>query len=272
MTNTSWTLSTRIDGAADKPVLLLGHSLGSSPAMWDEVVPHLVGDLRVVRYCLPGHGGAPVAPVDGPLTMSDVLGALARTLETLGIARAHLAGLSFGGLTALAAGIARPDWLSSIAVMSSGPATLPLDQWPAKAERVREEGTESLLDATFERWFTPDARAQHPRVWRAIRDDFAACADEGYAQCCEVLGATDLDERVGEITCPTLIISAENDGGLPFEAAESLAGRLGTPQSQRTLLKLPGLRHMSAVEAPEQVAHALLAHVTRADCRRSHEE
>lgn len=261
----SWTLQTTIDGPEDAPVLVLGHSLGSSHVMWDEVVAALADRVRIVRYDLPGHGGSQPAPVDRPLRMGDVTAALTRTLADLAIARYHLGGLSFGGLVALAMGIEAPAGLASVTVMGSGPVTEPLDQWPERARTVREDGTESLVDATFERWFTDRAHADHPQVWQAIRDAFIGCDDEGYAQVCEVLGTTDLNPCVERIAVPTLLVAAENDGALNLDNAPELARRIHTLATPVTILELADVKHMSAVERPGEVAAALADHLGVSD-------
>ncbi|MBZ8178387.1 alpha/beta fold hydrolase [Corynebacterium poyangense] len=266
----TWLLDTAVDGPAEAPTIVLGHSLGSSLTMWDEVVPLLSSDFQVVRYNLPGHGGAAVAPLDRPCTMADILAALARTLQHLGVVDFHLAGLSFGGATALAAGIAHaagdPDYhnLKSISVMSSGPVNAPLDQWSQKIATVRSSGTESLVDATFERWFSDNAAITHPEMVRKIREAFLECDDAGYAQICEVLGSTDLSNEVSSISVPTLLISAEHDGGLPWDKADELALKIAENSTPVRITKLAGVKHMSAVERPSEVAEALRGQVTAA--------
>lgn len=256
----SWLLDTTIDGpplSEGAPVLVLAHSLGSSSVMWEEVVDTLSEAFTIIRYNLPGHGGAPCAPLDRPCTMDDILGALQRTLAELDVRQYHLAGLSFGGATALAAGIAHLPGLSSITVMSSGPVNAPLDQWPDKIDTVRTQGTSALIDATFKRWFTDDAEVTHPATYSAIREAFLGCDDEGYAQVCEVLGSTDMSEQVSAIDNPVLLISAENDGALPWEKADDLAAAITRGGSDVTVLRLAEVKHMSAVERPQEVARAL---------------
>ncbi|MBD3689278.1 alpha/beta fold hydrolase [Nanchangia anserum] len=257
----TWTLKTTIDGPEDAPVLVLGHSLGSSHVMWDEVVAALADRVRVIRYDLPGHGGSAPAPLDRPMTMADVTAALTRTLADLGVERYHLAGLSFGGLTTLAMGTAAPAGLESIAVFGSGPVTAPLEQWPERAALVREQGAEGLIEATFERWFTKDARTEHADVWQRVRDAFAGCDREGYAQACEVLGSTDLSDDVAAIAVPTLLVAAENDGALNYDTAEPLARTIGAGATPVEVVRLADVKHMSAVERPREVAVALARHI-----------
>lgn len=257
----TWTLTTTCDGPDDAPVLVLGHSLGSSHVMWDEVVDDLADRVRVIRYDLPGHGGSAPAPLERPVTMGDITAALSRTLDDLGVERYHLAGLSFGGLVALAMGIAAPSALASIAVFGSGPVTPPLEGWADVAAFVRECGTAARLDDTFARWFTPEASREHESVWSAVREAFLACDDEGYAQMCEVLGSTDLTRGVERIKVPTLLVAAEGDGALNFSTAPELAERIRTLGTSVDIVELAGVKHMSAVERPREAARALARHI-----------
>lgn len=262
---TATTLATTVSGPEDAPVLVLGHSLGSSSVMWDGVAQELLDRVRLIRYDLPGHGRSPLLPLDRECRMPDILDALRHTLEGLGVQSFHLGGLSFGGLTALAAGCAHLPGLRSVTVMSSGPVTAPLSQWPEKIATVREHGTESLVDATFERWFSAEAPTTVAPALNAIRTAFCSCQDEGYAQVCEVLGATDLSAEVDRINVPTLLVSAEHDGGLPWEKADELAGMIRAGGTDVQVLRLAGVKHMSAVERPEEVAEALVRHVAAAE-------
>lgn len=245
--------------SGDAPTLVLGHSLGSSSVMWHDVVPHLREWARVVTYQLPGHGGSQPFHLDRAPMMPDVLDQLAATLQKLEVENYHLAGLSFGGLTALAAGVRGLPGLQSITVMSSGPVNAPLDQWSQKAATAREEGsTAGFVDDTFERWFTEDAPAD---AVARVREAFLACDPEGYAQACEVLGATDLTAEVRRIAVPTLLVSAENDGALPWEKADALAADIRLGGARVEVTKLDAVKHMSAVERPAEVAAALKGYV-----------
>lgn len=260
MSSQQWELGLTTDGPEGAPVLVLGHSLGSSHVMWDEVVPALTPHLRVVRYDLPGHGGTEPAPVHDPLTMGQLVAALLRSLDGIGVGTFHVAGLSLGGMVALATGELAPSRVLSITDMSSGPVNLPPRAWTDKAAAVRREGTEPLAGPTMERWFSEGFRTGRGRDWvDRIRGEFVSCSPEGYAQCCEVLSTTDLRPGLGAITAPVLLVSGQDDAALPWAAADDLAATIregACPDVE--VLRIPGVRHMSAVEEPAVVARALL--------------
>lgn len=255
---TAWKLPLTILGNEDAPALVLGHSLGSSHDMWESVIPLIRDDFYVVLYDLPGHGGTPIAPVDRELKMTDIVEALLGALDDHGVDTFHCAGLSLGGMVAMATAITHPQRVRSLTVMSAGPINGQPDQWYDKAGAVRRDGTASLVDATFERWFMPEfASGEGADRVEAIRRIFENCDDEGYAQCCEVLASTDMRGDVASIHTPTLLISAEEDGSLNWAGADELARTIRSGGATVQVARIPQARHMSAVEKPELVARAL---------------
>ena len=258
-----WQLSLTVDGPLDAPTLVLGHSLGSSHVMWDDVVAELVPRVRVVRYDLPGHGGSPAAPVAGRLSMDQLVAALVRTLDAAGIGAFHLGGLSLGGLTALCVAEAVPHRIPTLTVMSSGPVNLSPQAWIDKAAAVRAHGTASLVDATMDRWFSaPFSRGSGSAWVQRIRQVFLDCSDQGYAQCCEVLASADARPGLSSLPMPVTLVSAELDAALDWQGADALAQTLragSCPDVQ--VVRVTGAKHMSAVEQPHRVASALLDRV-----------
>ena len=67
---------------------------------------------RCLRYDARGHGRSQV--VDAPITIDDLADDLAGLLDALGVAQAHIVGLSLGGMTAQAFGVRHPDRAESL--------------------------------------------------------------------------------------------------------------------------------------------------------------
>lgn len=257
------TLSYEIEGPKDAPVLVLGSSLGSDRHMWDDVVPALK-DYRVLRYDFPGHGLSTAEKLDEVAT-PDLLGAaILEAVDAEGIDQFHAAGLSLGGMMSLWLTINHPERVKSLIMMSSGSVILPSDAWTQKAENVRKNGTESLVEDTLMRWFTPDFLHENgPRVERT-RKTFIDCDDEGYAQCCEVI--SNLDNRPGltSVKVPMTIIHAEYDGTLPPHEAKQLAAIIHNAGNENVQLHaVTDAAHQSAVERPEQVVSGVLEHMKK---------
>src|SRR5260370_19221802 len=89
----------RVDGPDDATTGVLGNSLGTDLGMWDPQVALLSQSLRVVRYDCRGHGASAVPA--GPYTIAQFGLDFLALLDTLQIERAHICGLSLGGVVAL---------------------------------------------------------------------------------------------------------------------------------------------------------------------------
>mgnify|MGYP002735267465 CR=1 FL=1 len=232
--------------------LVLGHALGADRHMWDEVLALLPNNLDVILWEQPGHGNSRLLQESKPSvnTTADVLAA---ALAELQVGQAHLAGLSLGGMTALAFAERHPGMLKSVSIMDAGPVLEPAEAWRQKATQVREEGLEPLVDGTMERWFTPDF-LDTPEVTRT-RETFLTTSPEGYAQCCEIIANTDLRGELGEVDVPALVLTGEGDAGMTPMQAAALGAEL--PQAQDPVV-VPDARHLTAVESPARVAEALV--------------
>lgn len=108
------------------PLLLL-HGLGSGLRVWDPILPWLTPSREVIAVDLPGHGASPLLD-DGTVPDAAAFArALAGLLDELGIQRAHVAGNSLGGWTALE--LAKLGRAHSVAALS------PAGLWRGRAPR-----------------------------------------------------------------------------------------------------------------------------------------
>src|SRR5690606_33031767 len=91
-------LASRIDGPDGAPVLVLASSLRATHALWDRTLPALAARFRVLRHDTRGHGGSDAPPGDYTLERlgRDVLD----LLDAWGVERAHVCGISLGGMVA----------------------------------------------------------------------------------------------------------------------------------------------------------------------------
>ena len=83
--------------------------------MWDPQVPALAERYRVVTYDTRGHGESP-APA-GPYSLDDLVDDLVALLDEVGAERAHVAGLSLGGMTAMRLAAREPQRVDRLALL-----------------------------------------------------------------------------------------------------------------------------------------------------------
>ena len=96
-----------LTGPDDAPVVVFSNSLGTTLEMWDAQVRSLASRYRCLRYDTRGHGRSPA--VAKPTTIDTLADDLAGLLEGLGIDKAHVVGLSLGGMTAQAFAVRYPE-------------------------------------------------------------------------------------------------------------------------------------------------------------------
>lgn len=102
----------------DRCAVLL-HGYLESMLVWDDFVPYLYKQVRVITLDLPGHG---ISVVKGPVhTMEYLADVVKDTLDALGIARCTLVGHSMGGYVALAFCEKYPERLDGVVLLSSTP-------------------------------------------------------------------------------------------------------------------------------------------------------
>jgi 3-oxoadipate enol-lactonase len=221
--------------------------------MWDPQVPGLAERYRVVTYDTRGHGESP-APA-GPYTLDDLVDDLVALLDEVGAERAHVAGLSLGGMTAMRLAARDPQRVDRLALLctSAKPDPKPfLD----RAAAVRSGGTAPLAATVASRWLTPPYAAEHPDLVAKLEAMIAGSDDAGYAACCEVVASVDLLADCARITAPTLVISGWEDPALPPEHQKLIAASI---PGAELLTVSPGA-HLANLEQTLQVTGALLGH------------
>lgn len=236
--------------AAAAPVIF-SNSLGTTHRMWDKVVVELADRYRCVRYDTRGHGGS--GRGREPFEIADLADDVAALLGHLGLPRAHVAGLSLGGMVGQAFAVRHPDRLAGLSLIATAACMPPRAGWEARAATVRAEGTQAILDATLERWFTPGFRAAAPDAVAAVAADFLAIDRDGYAACCEAIARMDLRPILGSVRARTTIIAGREDPATPPAMAREIqAGIAGA-----RLVELSPGAHLVAVEQPGRVAAEL---------------
>ena len=247
-------VSYSVDGPADAPVVVLSNSLGADRGMWDPQVPALAERYRVVTYDTRGHGRSPVP--EGPYSIDDLTDDLVALLDRLEVRRAHVVGLSLGGMTAMRLAARDPARVDRLVLMCTS-AHIGSTTYAERAVLARAEGTATLAPAVVERWLTPHFAAGHPDVVARLAAMVAGTPDEGYAGCCEALAVLDLRDDLPRIAAPTLVVSGAEDPALPPEHQQRIVEGI----ANSSLLTVSPAAHLANVEQPLQVTGAVLGHL-----------
>lgn len=243
----------RQDGPRDAPALLLIHGSATSSRSWDALVPRLTTSHHVIRIDLPGHGRS-AAPVGRGYGTSEQARTLGTALDRLCIKPVIAVGHSSGGYAATALAEQRPDLVTALVLINTGPSmdaftapeTTGIDptQWPPTDEQIR-------------RFASTGFRAGY-QVPQDLIDDLRGMTF--HAVTAAMQGSTDylnqqaLPDRLTAIGKPLQVIFGDQDRRWrPSSAADYRV----VPGARVALL--PGAGHTPILEEPLRTAALLLA-------------
>jgi pimeloyl-ACP methyl ester carboxylesterase len=118
--------------------------------------------------------------------------------------------------------------------------------WAVRARQVREQGTEILVPSRTGTWFTAEWAEKEPAAAERLLTMLRATPAEGYATCCEAIGAYDVRDRLGDIPAPTLVVAGTEDPATTVDMVRLLAD--GIPDSE--FLAVPGAAHLAQRHPP----------------------
>ncbi|SFT87485.1 alpha/beta fold hydrolase [Arthrobacter sp. ov118] len=240
----------------EKPLLIVGPSLGTSSLLWNQAGAALGNDVDVVAWDLPGHGVSPAAKET--FTVAELADAVIALIDSIAPGtRFHYAGVSLGAATGLQLAIKHGDRLKSLSVQCSGAKLGTPEGWLERAETVRTQGTPVMIQGSAQRWFAPGFMDRQPeassRLLHTLRD-----ADRfSYAFCCEALAGFDVRDQLGTIQVPTQVVAGVLDSVAPPSMAEEVAAGITSGGGTATAVSLEGVAHLAPFEAPGHVAELL---------------
>jgi 3-oxoadipate enol-lactonase len=234
-------------------VLVLGHALGVSHAMWAPQRDVLSAHFRVFSYDGRGHGDSSVTP--GPYTVAQLGQDVVALTESLGIRRFHFCGLSMGGLVGQWLASQAPTHVDRLVLASTTARFGPPETFDARIASVLAEGMPPLVEGILARWFTAPFHDAEPAQVAHIQKLLQACSPAGYAANCAAVRDADLRDSLARITAPTLVISGSADLGATPEQGRELAHGIAGAR----FVELPAA-HLSNVEAANAFNALLLEH------------
>jgi len=240
----------KLEGAEDRPPLVLLNSIGTDLGLWDAALPHLLPAFRLLRIDTRGHGASD-AP-EGDYSLALLAGDVAAVLDDAGVARAAVAGVSLGGMVAMELALDHPGRVSALALICTS-AQLDRAAWSARIGKVRAEGTASIADMAIGRFLSPAFVAQHPEIADGLKRAIAAQSNAGYAGASAAIRDMDLSGRIEVIAVPSLVVTGMHDISTPFVGhGDALVAALTGAQH----VELDSA-HLPPIEAPAALASAL---------------
>lgn len=222
--------------------------------------------FRVLAFDHRGHGRSEIPPngYDIESLYQDALG----FIEAMDVKPCHFVGLSTGGFIGLRLGIRRPDLLRSLVLMDTATDCEPLPnrlKYNALFLGLRVLGFRPLMGQALKAMFGPkflrdgDRRAE-VELWsqRISDNDPTAVIRFGRG----IFSRPSVEDQLGEITTPTLVIAGEHDHAIPLHRMRPMVDGIAGAR----LTVIPHAGHLCTIEEPEAVNAALVQFlVERAD-------
>ncbi len=233
------------------PVVLI-HGLGSSALDWEYQLPALQR-YKVIAIDLRGHGRSSRAPV--PISMPLFAGDIAALLRHLDIAAAHIVGLSLGGGIAFQFALDHPQAVKSLVIVNSGPHAV-LETFAARFVIrlrfviIRLFGLPKLAKVVAKKLFP---KPEHAQKMQVFVERFGGNDVDSYRASLRALLGWTVQDRLGEIIAPTLVLAADQDY-TPVSWKEEYVGRM----PRATLRVIADSRHALPIENPQPFNAALV--------------
>lgn len=228
------------EAGSGPPLLLLNHE-GGTTLDWTSLLPSLTGRFRVISFDARGSMRTSAPP--GPYTTQQLAEDAVAMLDHLGAARAHVVGLSLGGMIAQELALAYPERVERLVLVATHarPASPALwDAWTTFFVQVQERGLDRPgLVLWFLAWmFSPAFMAQQEQVMQAVtqwQDDPLQAPAHGRAAQGVAARNHDALERLPLIAAPTLVVVGDQDILTPPANARELAD--GIPGARLQVLE-----------------------------------
>lgn len=238
--------------------LLLVHAFPVDSSMWRGQVEALSDEHAVLAPSLPGFGGSP--SVGQIMTMDAAADAVVNELDSAGVDRAVVCGLSMGGYVAFSIWRRHRDRIAGLVLANTRAEPdddAGRERRRAVAEKARKEGSGAIAESP------PPLLSEgaDEALWETVKGWIRAQPGESIAAAS--LGMSErLDSRpiLGEIDVPAAVITSTGDTLIPPDVSSPMAEAI--PEAD--LVTLDGAGHLSNLEDPQGFNTALRAVLSRA--------
>jgi len=237
---------------AQGDALLLLHAGVGDSRMWDDQIPAFSQRYRVIRFDLRGFGRSPF-PAGSFASYNDP----ALLLDAVGIEKAHVIGISFGGKVALDFALAYPEKVASLVLVapSVGGHKAPpeVQRFGEEEEALLEKGDlEGATELNLRMWIDGPRRSPQqvdPAVRERVRAMLYHALTIPTPETAEDVPLTpSAITRLAELHMPVLLVVGDYDIPDKIELTRQLASEI--PQARLAII--PGVAHLPNMEKPEE--------------------
>lgn len=244
-------------------LLLLMHGTTGGKQLMLPQLQALSDSFRCVTFDWPGHAESGYDPAGW--TADDLVEDVAAIIAALGEKRAILAGVSQGGAIGMRVALKYPDRVLALVNMCGGPGGPPpaalekLNQFTkTMAEGSDDERRRAAVEFSKGYLHAPDFAERDPQRFDSEIDVLLSHPRASVQLLFDVPKSyVDITPRLGDISCPTLIIWA------PFDSRPALGKQMAEAIPGAELVTIPNAGHHVNVDAPAETAAAIRAFATQ---------
>ena len=232
-------------GSGERTPLIFLHGVGSDKSVWQPQLDHFGRTRRTVAFDYPGYGESQLRD---DATRDDYAAAILAAMTSLGVEKAHICGLSLGGVVAIAMHSAAPERCASL-VLADTFAVHPQGQAIYDRSIAASHDMHGLAEARVGALMV----SQDAALREGVIDTMAAIGPEAYRLGARAVWLADQTERAAAIRTPTLILVGDEDAITPLALSEELAALI--PHARLDVIH--GASHLANLDKPEEFNRAI---------------
>jgi 3-oxoadipate enol-lactonase len=218
------------------------HGIGSDKSVWRPQLEHFSPERRVIAFDYPGYGESDPAPKG--TTRDDYADAIISAMHELGVDRAHICGLSLGGVVAIAMHHADAKRCASLIIADSF-AVHPEGRAIYERSIAASENLRGLAEARVDVLL---AQPADPALRREVVETMSRIDPAAYRVGAEAVWLADQRDRAQEVDVPTLVLVGGQDLVTPPELSNELVDLI--PDARMQVIE--GAGHISNAERPNE--------------------
>lgn len=229
-------------GGGEATAIVFLHGVGSDKSVWHPQLAHFGRGRRAIAFDYPGYGGSDAA-AEGT-TRDDYAAAILSAMSALGVAKAHVCGLSLGGVVAIAMHQLSPDSVASL-VLADTFAVHPEGRAIHERSVAASGDLRALAEARVDVLL---AQPAEPAVRSEVVETMARIDPAAYRIGAEAVWLADQRDRAAAIRVPALVLCGTEDKVTPPQLSRDLAGLI--PGAR--YVEIANAGHLTNLERPEE--------------------
>ncbi|MDP4220012.1 MAG: alpha/beta hydrolase [Bacteroidota bacterium] len=246
------TLRTFYSSPENKHTLVLLHAFPLSSAMWDSaaaVISTNAPAFNILLVDFPGFGNP---EPEKQWTLGEAMVELHDQLNSTGIVDPVLGGLSMGGYAAFAYYRLYQNEVKAL-ILSNTKADADTDEGKKGREEfaldAEARGAQAVYDRLLDKLVSASSKKNDPALVPKLKEWISSFTAKSFAMCLRALALRfDSSDLLPTISCPTLVITGDDDAIIPHEDMEAMAAKIKSAK----FVSFTKSGHLTAVEYPEK--------------------